>query len=908
MEAGAMYVRVLGEVAAGPDAGSLVRAPGRVPAALLAELALAQGRLVAAALLEDALWPPPTEVTRNALQAAVSRLRRTYGPAAVVGEAAGYRLAAPVTVDLVLAEAALSAAQLALDAGSREAAGTLAQEGLDLFAGRPLAGVDLPAADSVRARAQEARTGLVLAAARAQASPEAALVLLRAESAASPLDERLAAETIDALTSAGRAAEAVQEHERFRRRLARELGVDPTGPTRRAFDRALAATEAPPPSRDRRSLPAPSTPLVGRAADLALVAGAVADPGVRLLTLLGPGGMGKTRLALEAAHVLAERSSVWWVPLAPLADPALVLPTVAHVLGCAETPGEPLSRSVARQLGDGPHVLVLDNAEHLLDPVAAAVTDLLAYAPALTVLVTSREPLQVAGEQRVALAPMSDEDSVALLVARTDAVGVRVEPGPTTTAICRRLDGLPLAVELVAPRLATLDPEALLASLDGGLDTVGSRRGGEPRHRTLRATIAWSVDLLDAPTRRAFAALSVFRGGWDLAAAERVADADADTVAALLDKSLVHRLRGSTRFGMLETVREYAAELAAPDAVELGRRHTEHYLAALSGFGVHNPVRLPDAAHRWMAEERENLRSVRERAAAADGGTVARVAAMTWMDVSFSGAVAEAVEMLEAALEHAPDPLVRCSILNGLVLLLYRSDDPDRAQGFAAMELDAARECGDQVALVDALRSRSTADLTGGDPAESGLGAVRRSLELAIEVGDHWGSAAARVGLGVLAMNERKLEEALDLLRVALEDLDDGAAWYGRNVVLSNMAETLLALGQVREATEVVVGVYDEDTWIEQRVWTVDMAGKLAISSGLAYEGLVLAAAASEGFAALGQNREGLTHDEHHRLVALARESVGEDVAARALAEGRALGTDAAHARGRDVVRGLRSR
>ena len=316
----------------------------------------------------------------------------------------------------------------------------------------------------------------------------------------------------------------------------------------------------------RSTLPVQPTPLVGRRRELRELCGLLPDS--RLVTLTGPGGTGKTRVALQvAAEVVDEYADgVWWVPLSTLRDPRRVLPAIAAALGAEE-----LVSHLRGQRG----LLLLDNFEQVVES-APELARLLGEAPGVTLLVTSRQPLRIAGEQEYEIEPLPDDDAVELFVTRARQHQRGFEPDEHVHEICRRLDGLPLALELAAARIRMLEPEAQLRRLDQRLELLaGGRRDAPERQRTLSATIAWSHDLLAPEEQQLFARLSVFAGGWSLEAAEQVAGGELDTLQSLVDKSLV-RTGQPGRFFMLETIREFAA--ARLDD-ETHRLHARCYLA-----------------------------------------------------------------------------------------------------------------------------------------------------------------------------------------------------------------------------------------------------------------------------------------------------------------------------------------
>jgi predicted ATPase/class 3 adenylate cyclase len=324
----------------------------------------------------------------------------------------------------------------------------------------------------------------------------------------------------------------------------------------------------------RTNLPVPATPFFGRRQELTQVRELLARDDVRLLALTGAGGSGKTRLALQAAADAADAypDGVWWVPLAPLADPGDVMPAAARALG---------GGSLAAELVGGRRLLLLfDNFEHVI-AAASEVGELLSSCPNADVLVTSRERLRIRGEQVYPVPVLAREESFRFFVTRARAAQPDFEPDEHLDELCARLDDLPLALELAAARASLLTTEQLLERLGSRLDLLRGGRDAEVRQQTLRATIEWSYDLLDPEEQTLLAALSVFRGGWTLDAAEQVAAADLERLQSLVDKSLVRRWDGR-RFAMLETIREFARErLDESGAVETLQDRLYGYLFGL---------------------------------------------------------------------------------------------------------------------------------------------------------------------------------------------------------------------------------------------------------------------------------------------------------------------------------------
>jgi predicted ATPase/class 3 adenylate cyclase len=346
------------------------------------------------------------------------------------------------------------------------------------------------------------------------------------------------------------------------------------------------------------NLPRPASSFVGREREVAEVAALLRD-GARLLTLSGPGGSGKTRLALEAAAELVPefKAGVFWVGLAPLRDPALVAETITQTLGAKD--------GLAEHVGERELLLLLDNLEQVVE-AAPELAALVETCPNLRLLVTSRELLRVRGEVEYPVLPLAEPEAVELFCTRA-----RTDPDETVLKLCLTLDNLPLALELAAARASVLSPRQILERLSQPLDLLKGGRDADPRQQTLRATIEWSYELLAPEEQRLFAHLAVFRGGCTLDAAEEVVDADLDALQSLVDKSLLRR--SGERYWMLETIREYAAERleASAEADELRRRHAEHYLVLARELEPHASV-----SKDWLDRletEHDNVRAALDR-------------------------------------------------------------------------------------------------------------------------------------------------------------------------------------------------------------------------------------------------------------------------------------------------------
>ena len=586
-------VEVLGPIRVLDREGRQVTPPGALQRRLLALLVLNRGRVVSVDAAIEALWP--SGVPRDpvgALQNHVSRLRDVLPGGSVESVGDGYRLdAGAIEVDcdrlafLLGDQAALDDAALAeIDALLARWHGPAFPELGDVDDGR----AESTRLAELRIRAREVRAEQRLA----QGQIDDLVAELTALADAEPLRERPRALLMAALAATGRHAEALRAYDDFRRLLGDELGIDPS-PALTAQHAALlsAGSAASVRSVPMTRLPVPATSLIGRnelARDIvALVASC------RLVTLVGPGGVGKTRLLVEVGHVLEAASQERPVVLCELAtaDSGSVASVAAASLGIDRRPDLPLAEQVASVLGDTELVLLVDNCEHVIEPVAELVERLLGRCPKMWVVATSRERLRVPGEhvRPVPVLAVEGEDSpaVRLFVERARAAVAEFAPGEgelaTIQEIVRRLDGLPLAIELAAARLYTHDLAEVAAGLDRRFALLSAGHRTSTRHASLGAAVSWSFDVLDNRLQEVFAALSVFAGPFTAADAAVVCDVEAGEVTAplgeLCERSLVTRTP-DRRYALLETLRAFGAErLAATGRAELvGARHAHHFV------------------------------------------------------------------------------------------------------------------------------------------------------------------------------------------------------------------------------------------------------------------------------------------------------------------------------------------
>jgi predicted ATPase/class 3 adenylate cyclase len=466
--------------------------------------------------------------------------------------------------------------------------------------------------------------------------------------------------------------------------------------------RQLGDGDFPPPKTlYRTNLPVPATPFLGREAELAEVVELLTGDGLRLLTLTGPGGTGKTRLALQAAAEASESfpDGVFWVPLASLRDPELVLPTLAQTLTVTEEVGKPLEETLAAHLSGKSLLVLLDNVEHLLPPAAARIASLRA-ANGSCVLVTSRERLRIGGEQTWPVPPLAEGDGAALFLARAQAVDPAFTASSAVDELCARLDELPLALELAAARTALFSPEQLLERLSQRLDLLQGERDADSRQQTLRATIDWSYDLLSEDEQRLFTRLAVFRGGCSYESVEKVAGADPDTLQSLLDKSLLRRRDSKlgTRYWMLETIREYAAEQLedSGESEELQRRHADWFVALAEEAEPH----LTGSPKAWLDRleaENDNIRTALDYLeASGDGEAMQRLCGALWRFWTIRSHVTEGRRRLEAALDAESNATIaRAKALNGATVMALETGDRVAARLRAQEAVDLHRVVDD---------------------------------------------------------------------------------------------------------------------------------------------------------------------------------------------------------------------
>ncbi|MHA6617437.1 BTAD domain-containing putative transcriptional regulator [Pseudonocardia sp. DLS-67] len=780
----ALRIGVLGPLQVNDGDGPPIAVGGPRPRALLVLLALQPGRTVPVEQLVDGQYgeDPPADAV-GAVQAQVARLRRALPAGVLAFEGGGYRLVVdPADVDATAFERLAEQGRVLLAAGDPKGAAAALRSGLALWRGPAL--TDLPHGGAAAARLTELRLTAVEDAAEAELALQAPttdlVAQLRAMVAAHPLRERLRGLLMRALVAAGRPGEALTEFAQVRRLLADELGTDPS-PELAGVHAAVLRAERPA-TRPHRP-PAPLTSIVGRATELARLR-AVAD--ARLVTIVGPGGVGKTRLALEAAPD---------APVVDLADvgadgPAAVATAVLAGLGVREAglgmgPVADPGQRLAAALADVPR-LVLDNCEHLTAAVAPLVRQVLAGCPDLAVLTTSREPLGITGEVLVPLDPLPADAAQRLFAERAAAVRPGAEVDGHAAAICAALDGLPLAIELAAARLRQF-PVAELARRLAGDDrfTLLSRgdRTAAARHRTLRAAVEWSWDLLRPDEQALARRFAVFRGGARGDAVAQVCGVEEpdDLLADLVDRSVLvaDPDADGARYRMLETIRAFCAERLTASG-EDGPVHRAHARWALRYARDTDPLlRRAEqlAAQRRLAVEDANLGAALDWSVGHDPGTafelVAALSAYWWL----SGRRVRPGAAAAALLEREPPPGLDEEYVGVVVYALPRAaparwrraarimrerDRPLRHPFTAAIWGMAAGPWaadgadprsvlgGDGWSTALAGLSDGLMQVLHGEPA-AGEAGLRDVLARFRELGERWGTAQALDGLAQVA-------------------------------------------------------------------------------------------------------------------------------------------------------------
>jgi predicted ATPase/DNA-binding SARP family transcriptional activator len=831
---------------------------GQRPRALFAALALMAGRVVTVDRLIDELWgeEPPARA-RESLQMHVSRLRKGLAEAGanggrLVSDAGGYRLEVrPGERDLDRWLQALDRARLARSEHEPRAAREAFEEALGVWRGQPLAGVStngLLAAE--RARLEEERLAAIIAGVELDLElgrHGELLGQLDALVIAHPFQERLVELQMLALYRCGRQADALAAFQAARGRFVEELGIEPARPLRELHEhvlkhaaelsppvgataeRTLVARPAPASALSHRRLPVPPNRTIGRGHDIVAVCERLRAGSVRLLTLTGPGGVGKTRLAVEAARAVQAdfADGAHFVSLAALDRAEGVPAAIVEALGIVVLAGESAEQAAERFLAAKHRLLITDNLEQLLT-AAPFIARLLEACPSLTVLATSREPLALQAEERYPVAPLAlpqpgppddplalaDTEAIALFCERARAHDPDFElndANATAVAeICRRVEGLPLAIELAAARCGLLSPTEIAERLDTALGAAGAgTRDAPARQQTLRATIDWSHELLSDDEQQCFARFAVFAGGATVEAAETITGAGLGTLDGLVAKSLLTRrplALAPTRLGMLETIRAYARErfAGAADLDAIHRRHHLHYLALAQRHGTERAL--------WGAGGKEHLAALDaeiDNLHAALGWAIgqadselalAMVAALGWYWLTRER-YADAVDRVEQALSLPradTHPVLRLRALCTKAMCLWQMGRGAERPAVVA-ELEAiARRLDDPVAVSLALQLRAFGEIDAErlDVADR---LADEALSWARTAGDEWEIAEASRAKAIAAPSIAELRERVDTAATLLADVGN---LRDLAHLLTAAAYAALCLGSERDASD----------------------------------------------------------------------------------------------------------
>ena len=862
-----MRFGILGPLQAVGDDGRELALGGRMPRAVLALLLLRANEVVSSDQLVEELWAgaPPASGTKG-LHVHVSRLRRALaaghsGPDGerLVTTAGGYVLrVGPDELDVQRCERLIGEGRSLLAAGRPDQALAALSGAVELWRGDVLADFQYDAF----AQGEIARLGELRAAVLEERIAVEMLLGREAQVLGEleplvrdyPYRERLRGQLMLALYRTGRQAEALAAYRAARSALVDELGIEPSVELRQLHeamlgqDRALLQPDPGQPAApagattDGRApghvhLPVQATPLIGRERELAELM-TLADSR-RLITLTGTGGTGKTRLAMAFAAGLADRypDGVWWVPLAMVSEARLVPAAIAAALGdIADLPMYLRGRAL---------LLVLDNFEQVIQ-AARAVGELLSGAPGCGVIVTSRERLGVAAEQEYPVAPLSPHSAVELFTARARQVEPGYEPGAEIDAICEQLDRLPLALELAATRVKLLSGQQLLARLEQRLPLLaGGRRDLPKRHSTMRATIAWSYDLLSRPEQRLFTRLAVFVGSFELEAAEQICDADLDAMRSLIDKSLV-RHADNGRLFLLQTTREYALEQfdSSDERDEIHARHARWYFA----LGVADGDR-PREGTDDLIRLRQDATNVGLALAWALDHDIA--AALPLADALFTpwlgaGRIRELERWYERALADptAMSSRDRARALTGLGYALVYLERLEQARTALIEALTLCREAGDERGETLVLLRLGVAELVAGAP-ERTLAWAEQALPIYERLDDTVGIARTLHYIAEALRDLGDFERSAELFARSIEirranglgsgsaavhslgdlHLDKGdmptAERYYREALALGLQEGDVRLGAYCLAGLACVAARNEDATAAGRLWTL---------------------------------------------------------------------------------------
>lgn len=839
-------VRLLGPMEVVDDNGSVVTPSATKERTLLALLALSDGVAVLPDRLAEGLWgESPPEKLANALQARVSALRRSLGmPHLVTREPSGYALAVERgSIDIHRFEALVAAARAKAGNGAPGQALALFDEASALWRGEALSDFTYEAfarphitrLDEARLDAEEERLQLMVDHGRCEEAAATAERLVGAH----PFRERLWAVLMLALYRSGRQADALAAYQRARQTLVEELGLDPGEELAELEERILAqdpSLSRPGRMADRSgNLPARLTSFLGRSHELVELTGLVQRS--RIVTLVGPGGVGKTSLALAVAEHLASRfvDGVWFVDLSALQETALVADEVARTLGVQAVVSHGDDRApealdvLADHIAEREMLLVLDNCEHLIDACAALTARLIQAAPGLSLLATSREPLRLTGESIWETPPLSSPDgqvhpdalgefdAVRLFVERASDVQphfhLDTSTAPAVSMICAQLEGLPLAIELAASRTRLLSVRELAARLHDRLNVLGDgSRTASPRQQTLRATIQWSHDLLTDDERTLFRRLSVFSGGWTISTATSVCAADPldtgailDLLSGLIDRSLVQFEPERGRYRMLEAIREYAAEQlnASDEEQTLALRHARSFCELAESANLHGPEQTS-----WVSaldDDVENLRKAMTNAVdLGDCDTALRLGgALGWY--WFFDRLNEGRDRLDGILEACPTTRTwpRAAALQARAMVMFDFSPEPTARAAAVESAHLFEHLGDPLRLAESLCLVALDGWFGADPEEP-VRLLARARDIYEQENDDWGRAFSGFVQMLVLCKHGDLDEVVRVGDESLALFEAIGDPWGVTAVPAHLGEILRWKGDYQRAAPVL--------------------------------------------------------------------------------------------------------
>ncbi|HEY3414908.1 MAG TPA: tetratricopeptide repeat protein [Armatimonadota bacterium] len=867
------------------------RFPTRKCASLLAALAYNIDRPHSREVLTEMLWPDADpQAARNRFRVALSSLRALLEPDGVpagtvlIADRSAVGLsAAEVTTDVREFEATLAAAGAASGA-EREAwfARAEAFYTADLLTGHYDEWI-VPERERLALARLEALCGLAIVR-QELGDIDGAIDACQRAVAADGLREDAHQRLMSLYLAKGDTTSALRQYRDLRRKTRRGIGQPPS-PAARALAESIRARlrdKSPPPAQAGAPdpmtriphqppagapprLPSSLTSFFGRDGETARLVALLSGGETRLVTLSGSGGSGKTRLAVEVARLLepAYADAVWFVPLAERFDARLIIDAIFDAMRLRRLPGTDPKEQVISALASRPSLMVLDNFEHLVPDGVAVVRDLLERAPTLRCLVTSQVRLQLSGEREIPLAPLAipileappdrllDCPSVLLFVDRAQAVlpgfEVNERNARAVSEICRRLEGIPLAIELAAAWAHTLTPTQMIARLSSRFDLLVARdRDVFDRHRALRTTVDWSYELLPVPLRRFFTRLSVFHNGWTLDAAEYVCQEPdtLDHIAALKERSFLvaEEQCAEMAFSMLATLHDYAAQhLPDAESAVLARRHAEYYLdLSLQA----EPALRGDRMEEWLERLECAHGNIFAALAYSLGPTgnpevAARLAAALAMFWEHRGRLREGRHFLTRALAQVVEPSVRLRALNAASRLAVVQGDAIVGADHGAEALWIARDLGDEREQALALRNLAYVDFIRADYTHS-IALQELSLALFRKIDDKWGMAASMDDLGSVVTRtgdyERAralMEEALALYREIGHREGQGSALYGLGVV----ERDLLDYTSAREYLTQTLAVAEELKDVQCIALAATALGSVAALSGDAREG-----------------------------------------------------------------------